>query len=54
MWFTASRQVKTLRAEINDGHRRWLQRSPALAAGITDHIWTLEELLNPVPITTNT
>jgi hypothetical protein len=22
------------------------ERTPALAAGLTDHIWTLEELLN--------
>lgn len=25
--------------------RRWLSRTPAIAAGITDHRWTLEELL---------
>ncbi len=24
---------------------RWVSRTPAMAAGITDHIWTLEELL---------
>jgi hypothetical protein len=29
-----------------DAHgRKWLQRTPAMAAGLTDHIWTLEELL---------
>jgi hypothetical protein len=27
------------------GRRRWLQRTPAIAAGITDHRWTVEELL---------
>ena len=26
--------------------RKWQQRTPAMAAGITDHIWTLEELLS--------
>lgn len=26
--------------------RKWEPRTPALAAGITDHIWTLEELLS--------
>jgi len=26
--------------------RKWQQRTPAMAAGITDHIWTLEELLD--------
>jgi hypothetical protein len=24
-------------------HRKWQQRPPAMAAGLTDHIWTLEE-----------
>lgn len=27
------------------GHRRWVQRTPAMAAGITDHCWTIHELL---------
>jgi hypothetical protein len=26
--------------------RKWRQRSPAMAAGLTDHIWSLEELLS--------
>lgn len=52
--YNFARQVKTLRLEVSDGHRRWLQRSPAMAAGITDHIWTIEDLLTRVPITTNT
>ncbi len=25
--------------------RRWKQRTPAMAAGLTDHVWSLEELL---------
>jgi transposase-like protein len=32
--------------------RRWVSRSPAIAAGITDHLWTVEELLSfqvPLP-----
>ena len=28
------------------GRRRWLRRTPAVAAGITDHLWTLQELLS--------
>jgi transposase-like protein len=27
------------------GRRRWVQRTPALAARLTDHIWTVDELL---------
>jgi hypothetical protein len=26
--------------------RQWAQRTPAMAAGLTDHIWSLEELLS--------
>ena len=26
--------------------RKWKQRTPAMAAGLTDHIWSLEELLS--------
>jgi hypothetical protein len=26
--------------------RKWRQRTPAMAVGLTDHIWTLEELLS--------
>lgn len=28
------------------GRRRWLRRTPAIAAGITNHLWTVEELLS--------
>lgn len=30
---------------LPNGRRRWLCRTPAIAAGITDHRWTVEELL---------
>jgi IS1 family transposase len=31
--------------DIKEDNRRWLQKTPMMAAGITDHIWTEEELL---------
>lgn len=34
-----------LRIEVNKDDQRWIQRTPMMAAGITDHIWTVEELL---------
>ncbi|NNJ45999.1 MAG: IS1 family transposase, partial [Sulfurovum sp.] len=38
------RPLKSLRVEIfNDPIRRWIPRTPAMAAGLTDHIWTVEE-----------
>ena len=29
---------------LAQGGQRWLQRTPAIAAGLTDHRWTLQEL----------
>jgi hypothetical protein len=52
--YNFARHVKTLRLEVNQDGRRWCYRSPAMAANITDHIWTIEELLTHVPISTNT
>jgi hypothetical protein len=46
--YNLTRSVKTLRLEVNDGTRRWQQRSPVMAAGLTDHIWTVKELLMTV------
>ena len=41
------RPHSALRIELarQSSKRKWQQRTPAMAAGITDHIWTLEELL---------
>lgn len=38
---------KSLRLKLWVGKHgfRWVQRTPALAAGLTDHIWTVKELL---------
>jgi hypothetical protein len=35
--------VRTLREEV--GPKRYRQRTPAMAAGLTDHVWSLEEWL---------
>lgn len=51
--YNFARSLKTLRLAVNDGCRRWLPRSPGVMAGITDHIWTIEELLTHVPIPLN-
>jgi transposase-like protein len=39
---------KSLRVPLylSNCRRRWLRRKPAIAAGITDHRWTVEELLS--------
>jgi len=46
--YNLTRPLKTLRLPINDGQRRWQQRTPAMAAGLTDHIWSIKELLMTV------
>jgi hypothetical protein len=33
--------VRTLREPIGDGHYR--KRTPAMAAGLADHVWTMDE-----------
>ena len=45
------RPLKTLRLEVaDDPQRRWSPRTPAMAAGLTDHVWTVKELLTTVPV----
>lgn len=47
--YNLARPIKTLRVEVfGDPKRRWKQRSPAMASGLTDHIWTVKELLRTV------
>jgi len=47
--YNLARPLKTLRLEIfNNPKRRWRPRTPAMAAGLTDHIWTVKELLKTV------
>lgn len=43
--YNLCRPCKTLRQEMPQGQTRWSQRSPAMAAGITKHIWTIKEML---------
>jgi hypothetical protein len=52
MVYNLGRALKTLRVESpeSDGERRWIGRSPAMAAGLTDHIWEIEELLTALPL----
>lgn len=52
--YNLARPLKTLRLEVNDSHRRWQPRSPAMAAGLSDRIWTVKELLTTVVPPVNT
>jgi len=47
--YNLARPLKSLRLEIfGDPKRRWKQRSPAMAAGLSDYIWSVKELLYSV------
>jgi len=47
--YNLARPLKTLRLPVGgDAKRRWKQRSPGMASGLTDHIWTVKELLKTV------
>src|SRR5947207_15682226 len=50
--YNFTRPVKTLRVELANPTKqaRWQQRTPAMAAGLTDHIWTPRELLTTILI----
>ena len=53
--YNLARPLKTLRLPVvNDPHRRWQPRSPAMAAGLSDRIWTVKELLTTVVPPVNT
>lgn len=50
--YNLARPLKSLRQEIPEGdhNRKWERRTPAMAAQLTDHIWTIEELLTTVVV----
>ena len=51
--YNPARSLKTLRVEVfGNPKRRWKQRSPAMASGLTDHIWTVKELLKTAVLPT--
>ncbi len=44
-WYNFVKPHKSLRVPEVEGKRKWKQRTPLMAKGITDHIWKLGELL---------
>ena len=43
--YNLTRPLKTLAILVHAGQRRWQPQTPAMAAGLTDHQWTVKELL---------
>jgi hypothetical protein len=44
-WYNFIKPHKSLRLKIDSGNRKWFKMTPAMVEGITDHIWSLKELL---------
>jgi hypothetical protein len=51
--YNLTRPVKTLRLAVFQDRRRWQPPSPAMAAGLTDHLWSIRELLTRIPVLAN-
>ena len=50
-YYNLVRPHKSLRLPVaNASPRKWLQQTPAMAAKLTDHIWTVKELLTALPV----
>ena len=50
-YYNLVRPHKSLRIPDQDGpNRQWQPRTPAMAAGLTDHVWTVKELLATLPL----
>lgn len=45
--------LRTLRQASDLPRRRWRPRSPAMAAGLTDHLWSVHELLHTIALFTH-
>ena len=49
LYYNLARPLKTLRLKVlDDPIRRWEPRTPAMAADLKNHIWTVKELLTVV------
>jgi hypothetical protein len=50
-YYNLVRPHKSLRSAVKNGSsQKWSPRTPAMAAKLTDHIWTVKELLTTLPL----
>jgi hypothetical protein len=50
IYYNLIRPHKSLRQPVQRNRQKWQKRTPAMAAKLTDHIWTVKELLTIVPL----
>ena len=46
LWYNFGWCVRTLREKVQEEPPRYHSRTPAMAAGLADHAWTMRELLS--------
>ena len=46
MWYNFGWCVRTLRQKVEEDPPRYHSRTPAMAAGLAEHAWTMHELLS--------
>lgn len=51
--YNLAHPLSTLRLPTTQPPRRWIPRSPAMAAGLTDHLWSVHELLHTIALFTH-
>ncbi|VVB71692.1 Uncharacterised protein [uncultured archaeon] len=44
-WYNFVKPHNSLRLRIDKGRMKWMKRTPAMAEGLTDHVWTIKELM---------
>jgi IS1 family transposase len=44
-WYNFVKPHRSLRLRIDQGRKKWMKRTPAMAEGLTDHVWTMKELM---------
>jgi hypothetical protein len=50
-YYNLVKEHKSLRLPVDDfPGQKWLQRTPMMAAGLTDHPWCMHELLTTIPL----
>jgi len=45
-WYNLVKPHRSLSVRCDNGKRKWTNRTPMMAEGRTDHVWTLKELLS--------
>ena len=51
LYYNLAKPHKSLRQKATENsRRRWIKRTPAMAAGLAEHIWTVKDLLYFIPL----